>query len=188
MNLRDRMNSDSLNSNPIETENEPKKNLNNTTKNLNQQPQDLILQKQSETIQKLQMELNETSAELNMLKKQGRPQDQEMIQKLSFEKSELTSAITSLRTELSETQRINQSLTTNNRALVKQNDDLRNYNGLKLRNEQVELMEELEDIQALNDKLRKMVDKSSVEAVDKANAERKQALSAYMDELLHRNK
>ena len=37
-------------------------------------------------------------------------------------------------------------------------------------------MEYLDDIQALNDKLSKMVDKSSVEAVDKANAERKQAL------------
>ena len=45
-----------------------------------------------------------------------------------------------------------------------------------MRNEQVELLEDLEDTQALNDKLREMVDKSSVEAVDKANAERKQAL------------
>lgn len=37
-------------------------------------------------------------------------------------------------------------------------------------------MEDLEDTQALNDKLREMVDKSSVEAVDRANAERKQTL------------
>lgn len=176
MNLRDRMNSGSQNKKPIEIESELKQNLNNTTKNSNPQLQDSILQKQSETIQKLQLELNETSRELNLLKKQGRPQDQEKIQNLSSEKSELTSAITSLRTELSETQKINQSLTMHNRSLVKQNDDLRNNNGLKLRNEQVELLEELEDTQALNDKLREMVDKSSVEAVDKANAERKQAL------------
>ena len=37
-------------------------------------------------------------------------------------------------------------------------------------------MEDLEETQALNDRLREMVDKSSVDAVDKANAERKQAL------------
>lgn len=37
-------------------------------------------------------------------------------------------------------------------------------------------MEDLEDTQALNDRLREMVNKSSVDAVDKANAERKQTL------------
>lgn len=176
MNLRDRMNSDSQNKKLIKTENEPKQNSKNTTENSNPQPQDLILQKQSETIQSLQAELSKTSAELDLLKKQGRTQDQDQIQRLLSEKSELTSVITELRTTLSVTQRTNQSLSMNNRALVKQNDDLRNNNGLKLRNEQIELIEDLEDTQALNVKLREMVDKSSVEAVDKANAERNQAI------------
>ena len=77
--------------------------------------------------------------------------------------------IAELRTELSGTQKSNQLLSTNNRILVKQNDDLRNSNGLKSR-------EEATAIQNQNSKLKEMVSKSSVEAVDRARAERDQAI------------
>ena len=148
MNLKDRMHSGSLVSVPAETENEPKKNSNSsdTAKNLNPQPQDSILQKQSE-----------------------------MIQTLLSEKSELTSVIADLRAELSSVQKINQSLTTNNQLLVKQNDDLRNNAGLLSRKEQEKLEKELTDTQARLSDAGKKINMSSVKAVQDAQAAQRAA-------------
>lgn len=173
MNLRDRMNSSSPVSKP--TENVQMPNLNNTTQNSNPQPQDSMLQKQSEMIQQLQSELNSTTMELDTLKKNGRPQDTERIQTLLSEKSKLTSTIADLRAELSSVQKINQSLTTNNQLLVKQNDDLRNNAGLLSRKEQEKLTADLTTTQARLSDVEKKINMSNVKAVESAQSAQKAA-------------
>ncbi len=97
------------------------------------------------------------------------------IQQLSSEKSELTSVIADLRAELSSVQKINQSLTTNNQLLVKQNDDLRNNAGLASRKEQEKLAEELTGAQVLLSEANKKINMSNVEAVEAARAAQKAA-------------
>ena len=174
MNLKDRMKSDLPNSNPTEIEKPSEsvraENLNDTTQKSKQPSTEMeLLEKQSEA-------LKQVTEQRDRLLKEGRPEDQKKIQKLLSEKSELTSAIAELRTELSETQNTNQCLSTNNRILVKQNDDLRNSNGLKSKKEQSDLMEEVTATRDQNAKLKEMVSKSSVEAVDTARAERDQAI------------
>ena len=128
------------------TETELMQNLNDTTQNSNPQPQDSILQKQSE-----------------------------MIQTLLSEKSKLTSMIADLRAELSSVQKINQSLTTNNRLLVKQNDDLRNNAGLLSKKEQKQLEERCRTLTDGNAELKRQVNISNVEAVESAQAAQKAA-------------
>ena len=71
-------------------------------------------------------------------------------------------------TELSETQKLNQSL-------QQSNDDLRNRNGLMSRSEQEQLEEEIRDVRDQNSKLQIQVNKSSVEAVDEAQKKQKEA-------------
>ena len=71
-------------------------------------------------------------------------------------------------TELSETQKLNQ-------LLQKNNDDLRNRNGLKSRSEQELLEEEIKDVRDQNSKLQIQVNKSSVQAVDEAYRKQKEA-------------
>ena len=73
-----------------------------------------------------------------------------------------------LKIELSETQRLNQSL-------QQSNDDLRNRNGLMSRSEQEQLEEEIKDVRDRNSKLEIQVNKSSVEAVDEAQRKQKNA-------------
>ena len=97
------------------------------------------------------------------------------IQQLSSEKLELTSVIADLRAELSSVQRINQSLTTNNQLLVKQNDDLRNNVGLVSRKEQEKLAEELTNARVLLSEANKKINMSNVEAVEAAQAAQKAA-------------
>ena len=82
-------------------------------------------------------------------------------QKLREEVRKSTVEIQRLTTELSETQKLNQSL-------QQSNDDLRNRNGLKSRKEQEQLEEEIKDVRDQNSKLQIQVNKSSVEAVDDA--------------------
>ena len=96
-------------------------------------------------------------------------------QKLFFENHEMQDEIRKLNdeihcltTELSETQKLNQSL-------QKNNDDLRNRNGLKSRSEQELLEEEIKDVRDQNSKLQIQVNKSSVEAVDEAQKKQKEA-------------
>ena len=96
-------------------------------------------------------------------------------QKLFFENHELQEEIRKLNVEiqcqtieLSETQKLNQSL-------QQSNDDLRNRNGLKSRSEQEQLEEEIKDVRDQNSKLQIQVNKSSVEAVDEAQKKQKEA-------------
>ena len=86
---------------------------------------------------------------------------QDEIRKLNDEIHRLT-------TELSETQKLNQ-------LLQKNNDDLRNRNGLKSRSEQELLEEEIKDVRDQNSKLQIQVNKSSVQAVDEAYRKQKEA-------------
>ena len=96
-------------------------------------------------------------------------------QKLFFENHEMQDEIRKLNdeihrltTELSETQKLNQ-------LLQKNNDDLRNRNGLKSRSEQELLEEEIKDVRDQNSKLQIQVNKSSVQAVDEAYRKQKGA-------------
>ncbi len=106
------------------------------------------------------------------------------IQQLSSEKSELTSVIADLRAELSSVQKINQSLTTNNQLLVKQNDDLRNNAGLASRKEQEKLAEELMGAQVLLSEANKKINMSNVEAVEAARAAQKAAEQKAAKEII----
>ena len=89
-------------------------------------------------------------------------------QRLREEVRKSTVEIQCLTTELSETQKLNQSL-------QQSNDDLRNRNGLKSRSEQEQLEEEIKDVRDQNSKLQIQVNKSSVEAVDEAQKKQKEA-------------
>ena len=73
-----------------------------------------------------------------------------------------------LKTELSETQKLNQSL-------QQSNDDLRNRNGLMSRSEQEQLEEEIQDVRDQNSKLQIQVNQSSVEAVEQAQQKQEEA-------------
>ena len=89
-------------------------------------------------------------------------------QRLREEVRKSTVEIQCLTTELSETQKLNQSL-------QQSNDDLRNRNGLMSRSEQEQLEEEIRDVRDQNSKLQIQVNKSSVEAVDEAQKKQKEA-------------
>ena len=96
-------------------------------------------------------------------------------QKLFFENHEMQDEIRKLNdeihrltTELSETQKLNQSL-------QKNNDDLRNRNGLKSRSEQEQLEEEIKDVRDQNSKLQTQVNQSSVKAVEQAQQKQEEA-------------
>lgn len=147
MNLKDRMKSDLPSSKPTETEALNKNEQNSSTNIMQKSKQPSremeLLEKQSEA-------LKQVTEQRDKLLEEGRPEDQETIQKLSSQIQELTSLIqeltsliTELRTELSKTQKTNQSLSTNNRILVNQNDELRNKQGLLLRSEQEKLQDTL---------------------------------------------
>ena len=96
-------------------------------------------------------------------------------QKLFFENHELQEEIRKLNVEiqcqtieLSETQKLNQSL-------QQSNDDLRNRNGLKSRSEQEQLEEEIKDVRDQNSKLQTQVNQSSVKAVEQAQQKQEEA-------------
>ena len=89
-------------------------------------------------------------------------------QRLREEVRKSTVEIQCLTTELSETQKLNQSL-------QQSNDDLRNRNGLMSRREQEQIEEEIRDVRDQNSKLQIQVNKSSVEAVDDAQKKQKEA-------------
>ena len=84
------------------------------------------------------------------------------------ENKEKLEADTAKKQELSEKQKLNQSL-------QQSNDDLRNRNGLMSRSEQEQLEEEIRDVRDQNSKLQIQVNKSSVEAVDEAQKKQKEA-------------
>ena len=70
-------------------------------------------------------------------------------------------------TELSETQKLNQSL-------QQSNDDLRNRNGLKSRREQEQLEKEIKDVRNQNCNLEELVDMSSAKAVRQAKEKQRE--------------
>ena len=89
-------------------------------------------------------------------------------QRLREEVRKSTVEIQRLTTELSETQKLNQSL-------QQSNDDLRNRNGLMSRSEQERLEEEIKDVRDRNSKLQIQVNQSSVEAVEQAQQKQEEA-------------
>ena len=122
------------------------------------------LQVRNQKMNEFILEFQERTHKLKMEKQNLFFENHEMqdeIRKLNDEIHHLT-------TELSETQKLNQSL-------QKNNDDLRNRNGLKSRGEQELLEEEIKDVRDQNSKLQIQVNKSSVEAVDEAQKKQKEA-------------
>ena len=139
------------------------------------------LQKQEESPVKIKVERDilrqnsEKARELMRIQKQ-------QIQALEAEKQTLLSdrqrlrgevqksieEMQCLKTELSETQRLNQSL-------QQSNDDLRNRNGMMSRREQEQLENEIKDVRDRNSKLQIQVNQSSVEAVKQAKKEKEEA-------------
>lgn len=169
MNLKDKMKSDSPEPKLIENE---KNNSVNTTQKSNQQSRELeLLEKQSEA-------LRIVTEERDNLLRLGRPEDQEKIQSLSSEILSLKSAITEIKTELSQTQKINQSL-------VQNNDALRNSKGLMLRSEQKELQEKLTNAQALVVSNKKEAETREEQLIANYNQKLK-AANERADEIEHR--
>ena len=122
------------------------------------------LQVKNQKMNEFILEFQERTHKLKMEKQNLFFENHEMqdeIRKLNDEIHHLT-------TELSETQKLNQSL-------QKNNDDLRNRNGLKSRGEQELLEEEIKDVRDQNSKLQIQVNKSSVQAVDEAHRKQKEA-------------
>ena len=185
MNLKDRMNSGSPSCAKTERklprENEMKPNSDNTIQNSKQQsPEQILLAKQSEAIRQL-------TEQRDHLLQNGRSEDLKRISELTSQNSILKSKISEIQSkhqseitlmneELSSVQRINQSLTKNNRLLTQSNDDLRNNAGLLSKAEQSRLEEENIAIRDQNAKLKDLVDKSSADAVDAARAARDRAI------------
>ena len=141
----------------------------------------LLVKEQAETLEKVTVERNELQVrnqKMNEFIREFQERTHALKiekQKLFFENHEMQDEIRKLNdeihrltTELSETQKLNQSL-------QKNNDDLRNRNGLKSRSEQELLEEEIKDVRDQNSKLQMQVNKSSVEAVDEAQKKQKEA-------------
>jgi len=117
-------------------------------------------QKMNEFIQKFQERTHKLKMEKQKLFFENHEMQDE-IRKLNDEIHRLT-------TELSETQKLNQ-------LLQKNNDDLRNRNGLKSRSEQEQLEEEIKDVRDQNSKLQTQVNQSSVKAVEQAQQKQEEA-------------
>lgn len=141
----------------------------------------LLAKEQAETLEKVTVERNELQVrnqKMNEFIREFQERTHALKiekQKLFFENHEMQDEIRKLNdeihrltTELSETQKLNQSL-------QKNNDDLRNRNGLKSRSEQELLEEEIKDVRDQNSKLQIQVNKSSVQAVDEAYRKQKEA-------------
>ena len=141
----------------------------------------LLAKEQAETLEKVTVERDELQVR-NQKMNEFIQKFQERTHKLKMEKQnlffenhemrdeirKLNDEIHRLTTELSETQKLNQ-------LLQKNNDDLRNRNGLKSRSEQELLEEEIKDVRDQNSKLQIQVNKSSVQAVDEAYRKQKEA-------------
>ena len=155
---------------------EKPKNSESITENWNQP-----LQKQEESPVKIKVERDilrknsEKSKELMRIQKQqiqALEEEKQMLlsdrQRLRGEVQKSIEEMHRLKTELSETQKLNQSL-------QQSNDDLRNRNGLMSRSEQEQLEEEIKDVRNQNSKLKIRVNQSSVEAVEQAQQKQEEA-------------
>ena len=141
----------------------------------------LLAKEQAETLEKVTVERDELQVR-NQKMNEFIQKFQERTHKLKMEKQnlffenhemqdeirKLNDEIHRLTTELSETQKLNQSL-------QKNNDDLRNRNGLKSRSEQEQLEEEIKDVRDQNSKLQTQVNQSSVKAVEQAQQKQEEA-------------
>ena len=134
----------------------------------------LLAKEQAETLEKVTVEREELQVRNQkmsefILEFQERTHKMKLEkQKLFFENHEMQDEIHRLTIELSEKQKLNQSL-------QQSNDDLRNRNGLMSRSEQEQLEEEIKDVRDQNAKLQIQVNKSSVQAVDEAYRKQKEA-------------
>lgn len=139
------------------------------------------LQKQEESPVKIKVErdiLRQNSEKLRELMRiqkqqiQALEEEKQMLlsdrQRLRGEVQKSIEEMHRLKTELSETQKLNQSL-------QQSNDDLRNRNGLMSRSEQEQLEEEIKDVRDQNSKLQIQVNQSSVEAVEQAQQKQEEA-------------
>lgn len=155
---------------------EQRKNLPDTTDRWKQLAQD-----QAKTLEAVITERNELQVKYQkmnefILEFQERTHNLKMEkQKLFFKNHEMQEEIRKLNVEiqhqiieLSETQKLNQSL-------QQSNDDLRNRKGLMSRKEQERLEKEIKDVRGQNSKLQVQVNKSSVEAVDEACKKQREA-------------
>ena len=146
MNLKDRMRSGSENQENPKTETSQKNPDQNTsigtTQKSNQPSLESLVEAQSEVIQKQKDVIQAKDEEIASLKNQ--------LQIVSSEKSKLISTLAESSEELSSTQ--NQNL-----ELARENDDLRNREGLMSRKEQQKLAADLADAQnRLSDALKKV--------------------------------
>ena len=155
---------------------EQRKNLPDTTDRWKQLAQD-----QAKTLEAVITERNELQVKYQKMKEfilefQERTHNLKMEkQKLFFKNHEMQEEIRKLNVEiqhqiieLSETQKLNQSL-------QQSNDDLRNRKGLMSRKEQERLEKEIKDVRGQNSKLQVQVNKSSVEAVEEACKKQREA-------------
>ena len=150
MNLKDRMNSGSE-IQIIQSSETTQMNQNtssDTSQKLNQPSRESLVDVQAEAIRK-------QALEIESLKSQ--------VQTLSSEKLKLTSTLAETSEELSYTQK-------QNLELAKENDDLRNREGLASRKEQQKLVADLADAQSLLADTKKLVNMSNVDTVKKAQA------------------
>lgn len=155
MNLKDRMNSGSE-IQIIQSSETTQMNQNtssDTSQKLNQPSRESLVDVQAEAIRK-------QALEIESLKSQ--------VQTLSSEKLKLTSTLAETSEELSYTQK-------QNLELAKENDDLRNREGLASRKEQQKLVADLADAQSLLADTKKLVNMSNVDTVKKAQAAQKAA-------------
>lgn len=96
---------------------------------------------------------------------------QERMRTLRGEIRTISSENQELKTMLSETQSLNQELS-------RSNDELRNRNGLMLREQQEQLEREVKSTRVLNSKLQIMVNKSDVQEYDRVVKEKLEAVNA----------
>ena len=141
----------------------------------------LLVKEQAETLEKVTLERNELQVRNQKMNEFIR-EFQERTHALKIEKQKLffenhrlqeemqksNAEIQQMTVELSETQKLNQSL-------QQSNDDLRNRNGLMSRSEQERLEEEIKDVRDRNSKLQIQVNQSSVEAVEQAQQKQEEA-------------
>lgn len=164
MNLKDRMNSGLGIQKPQSTETtqkNPNQNTSSVTMQKSNQPSlESLVEVQAETIRKQKEAMQQKDEQIAILESQ--------VQMISSEKLKLTSTLVGTSEELSYTQ-------SQNLELARENDDLRNREGLMSRKEQQKLVADLANTQNLLADTKKLVNMSNVDAVEKAQAAQKAA-------------
>ena len=172
--------------------------LSNTSQNLSSTPSEeplnslampellMQLQRYEMELRKIREESNDWTQERSMLLSQiselKQVLDEQKLNELS-EKQMLQSKIVELTEELAREKQQKHRIETQNQKLVVENDDLRNYHGLRTREQEESLLNENnrmylenEDLKVDIHRLQEKVDMSSVEAVEDAEKQRRKAL------------